>query len=86
MRRQVRLVRPSSITVLSTRTFNCLREAGLPVNATRRDVALVFPALWLAAYSGNEMGQPYWRGKNFGRKSLAEVLAWLAEKPGERRA
>ena len=86
MKRIVRVIRPSSITVLSTRTFNCLRDAGLEANATRLDVARVFPALWLASHPSNEAGVPYWRGKNFGRKSLAEVLAWLAEKPGERRA
>lgn len=75
---------PDTITQLSARTYHCLLTCGFTPASTRYDVALRFPELWRGAYEYHDAFGEAWRWKNFGRKSLLEILRWLAEKPGER--
>lgn len=64
-----------TIKCLSTRTYRCLVNSGVPRDSRRDDIARILPRLRRGAFTGPDII------KNFGRLSLAEVEAWVSGTP-----
>ena len=76
--RQVQDSTPGTIWELSARSFNCLRNFGLPATATRDDVARVLPLLREGSRSiARKNGPPV--VKNLGAQSFAEIERWVTD-------
>jgi len=70
--------RAAPIGELSSRAIRGLTDAGLEPNGSLRDVALLIPALRLAARTPRDSGfNPYFRLHHLDRATVREIEEWL---------